>query len=70
MKTYKVSIYPETVWTVKVEAESEEDAKAKALALEGPAEYSFFGDDTDEWYYEILEWPNIGPKGQVNVEEV
>jgi hypothetical protein len=69
MKTFKVSIYPQTNWVVRVEAENEEEAKTKALALDGPAEYSFLGDDTDEWHAEIWEWPNIGPEGQVDVEE-
>jgi hypothetical protein len=69
MKTYKVSIYPVTNWTVNVEANSEEEAKAKALALDGPAEYAFLGDCNDEWKAEIWEWPNIGTDGQVDIEE-
>lgn len=67
MKTYRVTIYPVT-WTVRVEANNEEDAKKKALELEGPAVYAFHGDDTDEWEHDISEWPNIG-NGQVDVEE-
>jgi hypothetical protein len=69
MKTYKVSIYPVTNWTVNVEANSEEEAKAKALALDGPTEYAFLGDAKDEWKAEIWEWPNIGTDGQVDIEE-
>lgn len=67
MKTYKVTIYPVTPWTVKVKAESEEEAKKIALDLEGPPEYAFHGEE--EWKHEILEWPNIG-KGTVDVESV
>lgn len=66
MKTFKVSIYPQTVWTVRVEAENEEEAKKKALALDGPSEIIT---DDYEWHAEIWEWPNIGPEGQVDVEE-
>lgn len=68
MKSFKVSIYPQTVWSVEVEAENEEEAKKKALDLEGPSEPGYKSEN--EWYPEIWEWPNIGPKGEVNVEEI
>ena len=73
MKRFKVTIYPITPWTVEVEAETEKEAKEYALGLEGPTVYALhdmFYDDTDEWRHDILEWPNIGPKGQVDVEKV
>lgn len=69
MKTFKVTIYPVTPWTVRVRARSEKAAKKKALALEGPAAYAFHGDDLEEWEHDIWEWPNIGKNGQVDVEE-
>lgn len=68
MKTYKVTIYPVTPWTVLVEAETEEEAKLIALDFEGPAMPAYFGSQMD-WYHDISEWPNIGNDGQVDVEE-
>lgn len=67
MKTYKVTIYPVTAWTVTIKAKSEKAAKKKALELDGPAAYTFY--DEDEWKPEIWEWPNIGKNGTVDVEE-
>lgn len=69
MKTFKVTIYPTTNWTIEVEAENEKEAKEKALATEGPSEAGYFGHESD-WNPEIWEWPNIGPNGQVDIEEV
>lgn len=68
MKTYKVTIYPVTPWTVKVKAKSEKEAKKKALELDGPPCYAF-EQDSDEWKHDIMEWPNIGINGQIDVEE-
>jgi len=68
LKNYKVTIYPVTPWVVTVEANSEEEAKAKALELEAPTSYAFHKDNVEEWGHDILEWPNIG-NGQVDVEE-
>ena len=67
MALYKVSIYPETQWDITVEAESEEEAKKKALEADGPTTYGHMTDD--EWQAQIWEWPNIG-NGQVDVEKV
>lgn len=67
MKTYKVTIYPITPWTVQVEANSEKEAKEIALDLEGPVVYAHHGDNLEEWEHDISEWPNIG-SGQVDVE--
>ena len=69
MEKFKVTIYPKTTWHVTVEADTEEEAKDKALSMEGPAELAYHGDYSYEWTHEILEWPNIG-NGTVDVEEV
>lgn len=66
---YKVTIYPVTPWTVRVEAKNKKEAKRKALELDGPACYAFHGDALDEWEHDILEWPNIGIDGQIDIEE-
>lgn len=68
MKTYKVTIYPVTPWTVRVGAKNENEAKQKALELDAPPCYAFER-DTEEWEHDILEWPNIGINGQVDIEE-
>ena len=67
MKTFKVTIYPVTPWTVRVEAKNEKEAKIKALNLDGPNMY--IHDDLDEWFHDITDWPNIGDKGEVYIEE-
>lgn len=69
MKTYKVTIYPVTPWTVRVEAKNKKQAIKKAMELEGPSCYSFHGDNIDEWGHDIYEWPNIGNDGQIDVEK-
>lgn len=67
MAKYQVTIYPVTTWTVTVEAKSAAEAKKIALELEGPAEPMMY--DEGEWRHEILEWPNIGKNGQVDIEK-
>lgn len=69
MKTYKVTIYPVTPWTVRVEAESEDEAKDRALELESPDVFSFQEEELDKWGHDIMEWPNIGDNGIVETEE-
>lgn len=68
MAKYKVTIYPQVGWTCIVKAKSEKEAKKKALELEGPPEYVRHNEE--EWMSEILEWPNIGINGQVDIEKV
>ena len=69
MKTYKVTIYPVTPWTISIEANNEKEAKEKALSWEGPAMYAYLDDDLEEWKHDISEWPNIGKDGEVYIEE-
>lgn len=69
MKTYKVTIYPVTPWTVRVNAKSEKQAVKKAMELEGPAIYAYQNEQDEEWFPDITEWPNIGKNGQIDVEE-
>lgn len=70
MKTYKVTIYPVVPWTVRVEAKNEEEAKKKALLLDGPEMFAFqINPELEEWVPQIWEWPNIGPKDTVDIEE-
>ena len=67
MKKYKITIYPITTWSVVVDAKSEKEAKEKAFKLEGPSELMIHNEN--EWKHEILEWPNIGINGQVDIEK-
>ena len=68
MAKYQVTIYPVTPWTIVVEAKSAKEAKKIALDLEGPSEPMMC--DESEWNHEILEWPNIGINGQIDIEKL
>jgi hypothetical protein len=67
MKSFKVTIYPVTPWSIIINAKNEAAAKKKALNLDGPSMYCHY--DDDEWRPEIDEWPNIGKNGEVYIEE-
>ena len=69
-KIFEVTIYPVTPWKVRIKAKNEEDAKKKALSLDAPELYAYqMNPELEEWVPDIMEWPNIGGKGEDYIEE-